>query len=220
MADLLIAQIRLGDAQAAETRAKLLAMDGILGGDGRRPLHNAALQLVELGFLQEALLIADELEAVLRRDLLRLDGADPAELYAAILKEDPTIAPQVLKDSLGARAHFRASLARARSLSAADQPDLARDVLMTLEAEHQRRSAAEPEFLYKPLCALNAVALTQDDLGLKDDAAKTRQRGLARAMDAPEPSEQAANLLILAASFPNEDTASLSYGLGCLEYHQ
>jgi hypothetical protein len=219
MTALFVAQVRLGDPKAAETRSKLLAMDGILGKDGRRPLHNAALQLVELGFLQEALLIADELEAVLRRDLLRFEGADPAELYAAILMKDLTLAPEILNASIGARAHFLASLALARSLFAAGQPGEARAVLAALPAEHQHRSAAEPEFLSNPVCASNAIALTQDDLSLTEDAAATRQRGLALATDAAEPVDQARNLLILAASFPDWDSGSLSFGLGCLEYH-
>jgi hypothetical protein len=215
-----VAQVRLGDPKAAEARAELLATEDFFGEVSRRPLHAAAMQLVELGFLQEALSIADELEAVLRRDLLRFEGADPAELYAAILTKDPTFAPQVLKETLGARAHFLVSLALARSLAAAGQPDDARAVFSALPAEHQRRSAAEPEFLSRPACALNAIALTQDELALHDDAAATRQSALALATGATDPAEQATNLLILAASFPDRDTESLAYGLGCLEYHQ
>jgi hypothetical protein len=218
LAALLVAQVRIGDPKAAETTGQLLAMDDLLWSNGRRPLHQAALTLIDLGFLQDALRIADQLEPILRRDLLNFDGNDPAELYSAILAKDPSLASDVLKDSLGVRTHFLASLALARSLSAAGQAEKARDVLQALEADHQRRSQTQ-EFAYQPLCAISAIALTQDDLGLAEDAAATRQHGLALANQQTERGKQIADLLILSASFPGQDASSVSFGLNCLEYH-
>jgi thioredoxin-like negative regulator of GroEL len=220
LATLLVAQVRLGDKEgAADTRAQLLAMDGIAWDDGRPFLHKAAVSLIDHGFLNEALAIADALEPGQRDDLLGFHGESPAALYAAILAKDPALAPEVLKDSLGARAHFIASLALARSLLAAGQPEKARNVLDSLPADHQRRALSEPKFLMNPICVLSFIALTEDELGLDADAEATRQEGLAFARAQSDPGNQTADILVLAASFPVESTASVSYGPGCIGYH-
>jgi hypothetical protein len=218
LAVLLVAQIRLGDPKATETQTQLLAMDE-LWSNGRPALHLAALSLIDLGFLPEALSIADQLEPILRRDLFRTKGGDPASLYAAILAKDPILAPEVLKDSLGVRAHFLASLTLARSLAKSGQADKARDVLKTLPADHARRAKVEAEFSYSPHCALSFVAATQDALGSKSDAEATRQQGLALALSEADPGQQVAALAILAASFSAKPAESFSHSLGCIEYH-
>lgn len=220
LATLLVTQVRLGDPKgAAETQALLLAMDGIAWKDGRPILHLAALSLIDYGFLKEALLIADALEPDLRDDLLGFHGESPAALYAAILAKDPALAPEVLKDSLGVRAHFIATLALARSLSAAGQPQKAQEVLQTLPADHQRRARSEPGFIVNPICSLSFIALTQEELGLDADAEATRRQGFALAEAQTDPAQQSSDLLILTASFAAKGAASLSFGLGCLEYH-
>jgi hypothetical protein len=221
LATLLVAQVRLGDQKgAAETLDLLFAMDGIMWQDGRPTLHMAAQSLIDLGFLKEALAIADRLEADLRSDLLGFHGPSPAALYAAILAKDPSLASEVLKDSLGAGAHFNASLALARSLAASGQADKAREVLRALPADHLRRAVSQTEFHYSPICALSFIALTQDEAGITADAEASRQKGLAAARAQADPGQQVADLLVLAASFPGSDASSLSYGLGCLEYHE
>jgi hypothetical protein len=220
LAALLVAQIQLGDEKgAAETKAMLVAMDGIAWEDGKPFLHMAALSLIELGFLKQALDIADLLEPELRRDLLGFHGEGSAALYAAILTKDPDLAPEVLKDSLGAGAHFKASLALARSLSAAGRIDEARAVLNALPVEHERRVKADDKFHFDPVCVVAFIALTQDEIGLSADAAASRQQGLALARAKTAPTLQAGGLLIVASSFPQNDAGSMSFAFGCIEYH-
>jgi tetratricopeptide (TPR) repeat protein len=214
---LLISQIRLDDPKFKATIAELLAKEEAFWSNGLHALHKASLDLVELGFVTEALIIADQLELRLRDDLLHLDGHDPVELYSAILAKDPGLAPQVLTDKLSAKVHFGVSLALAQSLHASGQHTQARELLQNLGDDHKTPNKVEPELSY-PICVLRSIALTQETLGFKDDAAQSRQLGLALANLQTDPSARSIDLLILAASFPSRETFSLYAGFGCLEY--
>jgi hypothetical protein len=219
LATLLVSQVRLGDLTgAAETQAQLFGMDGMIWQDGRPALHLAAQSLIDYGFLQEALAIADQLEAKLRGDLFALHGGNPAPLYEAILTKDPTLAPTVLKDSLGARAHFRASLALARSLAAKGEADAAKAVLVSLFGDHQRRAAAEEKFNYNPTCAFSFIALTQDELGFDAEAEATRQQALDFIRTQMPADRQPFGLAVLAGGFPQQAATTLTFDLSCIEY--
>lgn len=217
---LFVAQIRFGKREAAaETKAQLFAMDGIMWEDGRPILQLAALSLIDHGYLEDALEIADRLEPGLRRDVFEVRGARIGGLYAAILSKDPGLASRVLTDSLGAGAHFIASLALARSLFTNGQTDKARDVLNALPAEHARRARSEAKFVYNPFCALSAIAATQADIGGASDADATRHAALALAKKEADPAKQVNALAILATGFLKTPADSYSHSFACIEYN-
>lgn len=217
-AAVLVALVRLGDHNATTMIDDLLAKEEPFWSNGRHALHRAALDLAKLGFTVEALAIADALELRLRDDLLHLDGNDPAELYTAILVKDPSLASQVLTGKLSARTHFAVALGLARSLHAAGDDTKAQTVLQNLFSDHKDREPTDAQDDYETSCALRAIAFTQAVLGYNDDAALSRSTGLARANRQTDPAARSLELLILAASFPDHETASLTQTFLCLRY--
>jgi hypothetical protein len=181
-------------------------------------LHLATLDLVDLGLLPEALAIADQLERRQRDDLLGLDGDDPVELYTAILAKDPDLAPQILADRLGPKAHFAVSLDLAATLHAAGRTDEARSLLQGLAKDHAARSKTAPKFKFVAACALRSITLRQERFGFTEDAAQSRQTGLSLAEAQTDPLQGALDLMILATSFPDQKTNAFSIGMTCLEY--
>lgn len=202
LAALLVAQIRINDRDAADaTIQQLLAMDESLV-KGTTVLHHAAMELVELGFLQDAVQIAMFLEDRLGDDLIFVIDEDPALLYAAIVTKDPSLASELMTDTLGTRVHFRLLLALARALQAKGETAQAQAVLSSLADNHKMRDEADTGFDGDPICAGVAIALTQDSLGFAEAAAFTRQQGLALADAATDPATRAADLIALGVSFP------------------
>ena len=214
-AALLVSQIRLGDPAAQDTIRTLLAKGDPFWMNGLRTLQDASADLVKLGFLDQALAIADELTPRLRDDSFHLDGNDPTELYAAILEQDPKFAPRILTDKLDPITRFKVSLAFAHILAKAGQTDTARSLLLDLADAHRARTDSGES----ALCIYRSIAAAQEALGLPDDAAQSRMRGLALADQETAALARVFDLLVLAASFGDPEAASLSFGLGCLTYH-
>jgi tetratricopeptide (TPR) repeat protein len=213
LAALLVAQIRIDDRNGADaTIRQLLAMDdGLI--HGTTALHHAAMELVELGFLQDAVQIAMLLEDRLGEDLLFISDEDPAALYAVIVAKDPSLGPELMTDTLGTRVHFQLSLALARALQAKGETVQAQAVLASLADQHQARDEADADFDSDPICAGVAIALMQDSLGFTEDAAVTRHQGLALADAKTNPAARAADLIALAASFPTSVKAREDQGI-------
>ena len=218
-AALIVAQIRLGDRNAADVTIRdLLAVDdGLI--PGTTALQHAALELVELGFLQDALQIAMRLDDRLGPDVVFIRHEDPATLYAALIAKDPSLASQLMTDTLSTRLHFRLSLDLAGALQAKGETARARAVLWSLADEHQTRDAADADFDGDPICALTAIALAQDGLGFLEDSDLTRYRGLALTYATTDPAARAGGMIALGSSFvSNRAVNSISHGLRCLAY--
>jgi hypothetical protein len=212
MAAVLVAQIRLGDPAAKDTIATLLAKEDPFWMNGLHILQKAAKTLARLGLTEDALALADQIEQASRGDDFKLGAADSAEVYSAILEEEPTLAPRILTDRLGMRDRFRVSLALADTLTRKGQPDAARSLLQGLA---DTAGTLRPDDQH--VCDLRTVAAMQATLGFAEDAARTRQRGFALASAAKDPEVKSFQLIVLAASFPDNDAGSLRFALGCLD---
>jgi hypothetical protein len=218
-ASLVVRLVRLGDPAAQDMITGLLDDQDPIVSDSLRALHMAALELVDLGLVDQALAIADRLEVRLRDDSFGFEGHNPAEIYTALLLRDPDLAPQILTDRLGPRSHNAVSLALATALHAEGRHPYARAVLQALAAEE--RLASQPASAGQktaPVCALRSLAAAQESLGYTEDAAATRQKALTIALSEEDTTLRSFGLLILAASFPDREAASFSVGFSCVEY--
>lgn len=213
-AALLVSQIRLDDPKAQETIRRLLDDPTRIGRTGLDILYTAALDLAELGLLEDALAIADQVEPLLRDDSFRMTADDPAKLYSAILAQDPGLAPRILTDSIEPVLKQKVSLSLARTLAQVGQTEKARSLLNGLVEEQMARTKPEESIV----CSYRSIALMQEKLAFHDDAAKSRALGLAYAAREASTEAQVADFLILAASFGDAKAGSLSLGLGCLKY--
>lgn len=136
----------------------------------RNYLEAAAIELIAHGFLTEAQMLADYL------DRLQYGGGWSADVYAALLDADPSLAPTLLSGVRTPFVRVQISANWAETLRDQGRETDARSLLVALPDWIATLPSTEFIPIDQRTNLFASVATSQSDLGFDDDARATLQR--------------------------------------------
>lgn len=165
----LVAAFRLHDQTAIEAAMSAIDTANPISQQ-RNYLEAAAIELIAHGFLTEAQMLADYL------DRLQYGGGWSADVYAALLDADPSLAPTLLSGVRTPFVRVQISANWAETLRDQGRETDARSLLVALPDWIATLPSTEFIPIDQRTNLFASVATSQSDLGFDDDARATLQR--------------------------------------------